>query len=563
MFLAYLYRLNGCKSRDWAGLFAAFVLLIIPGMVNERPARAAPPVSTAPAKLDLAEVLANVRKAIGYEQLKKHEGGILIDEVSDMYGHASKCSLLFTPKKYVCRVSGIDWTFGFDGTDFWAVDWSGTPYVQELGHHQCESWQLSTWIRIGLWLDKQNEIETTLPVGCTTSDHVAVSTRLKGGMVEYWVVIDRSTWLPKAVYEAGHLDAPVLRFGDYRRVMGFCFPHRTILTSDGSDSTSKVRSITTAPRGKRNPYTLSANMMDDTRFNTDHSPDVVLKRSQKTGHLLVRSRIDGQDAGWFILDSGTGFAMIDPKIAERLNMPIVFEDYATLNRRGKSSPTSLNMAREVQIGPLRISKLVYFQVPFMDLLSTSIGDEVSGIYGYDIFRRSVIELDISKATLKIHDPDTYSGEEVNWREFFYDNRLIYVRCGFEGSREALFLIDTGSDSTVSFNAAAWEHFKLLDGRETTRTLHKDLMESLWSSRPGDKGTIEWFEIGGHRIDNVTASFAPPQPDGEPYGDQSPAGAIGLGLLDKFKVIFDYPHKRIAFIKQPEAENKEESPHPEP
>ena len=58
---------------------------------------------------------------------------------------------------------------------------------------------------------------------------------------------------------------------------------------------------------------------DDTRFDTAMSPDIAVKRAM-TGHILVRPKVDGQEIGWFIFDTGAAATMIDAAAAEKLKL---------------------------------------------------------------------------------------------------------------------------------------------------------------------------------------------------------------------------------------------------
>ncbi len=41
----------------------------------------------------------------------------------------------------------------------------------------------------------------------------------------------------------------------------------------------------------------------------------------------------------------------------------------------------------------------------------------------------------------------------------------------------------------------------------------------------------------------------PPAGGGPFSSPYTAGTVGMGVLAPFKMVLDYPHKRIAFIKQ--------------
>jgi hypothetical protein len=179
----------------------------------------------------------------------------------------------------------------------------------------------------------------------------------------------------------------------------------------------------------------------------------------------------------------------------------------------------------------------------LDFLTEVFGVNVAGICGYDILGRAVVEIDPTTDTLSIHDPDRYKLTDGRWQEVFLDNHLPAVRCKFEGDIEGLFRLDTGAGASIIFHSPAVEKRNLLTGRETTDfTSHE-----AGGAHSAKVGKIEWFELAAHRFQSVDAGFM--QADTGPFSTPYTTGTIGMGILGSFKMVFDYPHKRIAFIKQ--------------
>ncbi|HEY0035734.1 MAG TPA: hypothetical protein VGB66_03550, partial [Longimicrobium sp.] len=59
------------------------------------------------------------------------------------------------------------------------------------------------------------------------------------------------------------------------------------------------------------------------------------------------------------------------------------------------------------------------------------------------------------------------------------------------------------------------------------------------------GTVEWIELGGRRFENVRSGFRL-----EGLSREGGAGNIGRRLMAPFTVVFDYPHRRVAFVPRP-------------
>jgi hypothetical protein len=60
------------------------------------------------------------------------------------------------------------------------------------------------------------------------------------------------------------------------------------------------------------------------------------------------------------------------------------------------------------------------------------------------------------------------------------------------------------------------------------------------------GQLEWFQVGQQRLEKVNAVFLAPHEGA--LDDPYVAGTFGAGILKGMKIVFDYPHRRIAFRK---------------
>jgi hypothetical protein len=123
---------------------------------------------------------------------------------------------------------------------------------------------------------------------------------------------------------------------------------------------------------------------------------------------------------------------------------------------------------------------------------------------------------------------------------FFSGRNPAVRARFEGDREGLFKLDTGSDANVSIHAPAVERLDLLSGRET----RESQSGGVGGSRASRTGRLAWFELAGHRFEAPEVEFAAAG-DGA-FSDAYTVGNIGAGFLRAFRIVFDYGNKRVAF-----------------
>jgi hypothetical protein len=130
---------------------------------------------------------------------------------------------------------------------------------------------------------------------------------------------------------------------------------------------------------------------------------------------------------------------------------------------------------------------------------------------------------------------------MKWNKLAVDGRVACVEGSFEG-HSGFFHLDTGAGaSTVTMHVPAVERLKLLEGRETTPTASGGVGGMVTAKQ----GTLEWFEIGGHRMEKVSAVFATKGHGA--FANPYTLGNIGGGLVRPFVLVFDYQRGRIAYV----------------
>jgi hypothetical protein len=484
-----------------------------------------------------AEALARVRTAIGYDRLRAQTHGVVAEGTARFRGLDAKYTLLFAPDgRFREEISGpLGGMTGFDGATGWEVDWSGMPRSLEL--EDLETSQFEAWLLSGRWLADNGPFAVSVDAAASDAARVALKLALEGGVLGATVFVDRATWLPQRATRRASAGEEVVELADYREVLGFRLPHRVTRAAGGRTDLVEIRSVAAAPASASARFAPVTARPADVRWD-DARPARVEVRRTASGHLLVHPAVDGEDAGWFILDTGAGGMVIDPKVADRLRMPALGEVVAVgvagmVKARFRQGET-------FALGPMTLVGPRYIELE-LGFLSEHFGVPIGGICGRDFFARTVVEVDIAAESVAIHDPGRYRLEGGTWQELFFSNRNPAVRARFEGGREALFRLDTGSGMTVSMHGPAIERYNLLSNRET-RPSRSGGVGGLRDSRTG---RLEWFELAGRRFESPEVEFAGAG-DGA-FSDVYTAGNIGSGFLRAFRMVFDYGNKRVAFV----------------
>ena len=108
-----------------------------------------------------------------------------------------------------------------------------------------------------------------------------------------------------------------------------------------------------------------------------------------------------------------------------------------------------------------------------------------------------------------------------------------ARCGIGYCANCLVTIEGRS------YCARCKDERLLEGRE----VKEETDTGAGGSYKVATGTIEWFELAGHRFARPRAIFRV-----SGLSREGGAGVVGREFLSVFKIVFNYPERRIAFVR---------------
>lgn len=165
-----------------------------------------------------------------------------------------------------------------------------------------------------------------------------------------------------------------------------------------------------------------------------------------------------------------------------------------------------------------------------------------GLIGSGFLRQWVVEMDTRQSLIRLHAPTNFvysgHGEVVPFR-FRPRDEIPIVEASIVVSNKpvkAEFEIDTGCDSGLCLGSHFVRENQLLDSVES----HSSEKFGIGGSVETKSGTVPILRLG--KLDVLK-----PQTDffqaGSPV-DEPLAGHIGMGLLHRYKVIFDYARMRL-------------------
>ena len=253
--------------------------------------------------------------------------------------------------------------------------------------------------------------------------------------------------------------------------------------------------------------------------------------------IMVPARVNGSNGLSFMLDTGFSTTMIHPDLTEALKLRRVGEITVIGIAGEEKAPTYEGAVFEIggaKYEPRRVAALIS---------DANRRRRRDGIIGAGLFRQYVIEIDFADKQLVLYAPTNFNysgaGQIVPLRFRRFGTTPIVTATinitngpGIAGE----FEIDTGCDSGVCLGHDFIEANHLLGDRET-RAGGKFGVGGGVKTRSGH---LPQLQIGAVRIDRPDTDFFI---DGSPV-DRGLAGHIGVGVLRRFKVIFDYSRKQM-------------------
>lgn len=432
---------------------------------------------------------------------------------------------------------------GSAGQAVWRVEGRGPAYP--FAFLEEERWRTIAWVWSGAWALGDPPFEIALEAEAPEGE-IALRLKLKRGLLTSTLFVDAETHLPERLVIDEEFEGGSLTFEDWRRedTRAGAIPACPYLVTQ-TDSNGLVTTFEAQAAGPWTGVTPAWVPARNPRRDSEFLPDVPSKLEVKrtaSGHLFVKPRIDGQEVGWFLFDSGLGTSIVTKKVADELKLGSFGETY--LMGFGTDAPkqVSFRQSHVVQLGPLLLDGLVLTETESMGMADRMLGGEAcAGALGWDAFLRAVVELDPESGHVDLFDPDTYRAPKARWEEVKLHWQVPYLQAKFEGDRVGHFAFDTGAGQlTALFHFSAASRLGLLEERELEPLAGQGASGSFQMAR----ATLEWFELAGKRHAPAQVLMSTGE-DGEsdPYG----LGFVGSGFLDGQSLIFDYSRQRLGFV----------------
>ena len=256
------------------------------------------------------------------------------------------------------------------------------------------------------------------------------------------------------------------------------------------------------------------------------------------GNELLKVSVNNSPPLNFTIDTGSDvFAIITSRCARSLGLtPRNSYKVGVAASVGEIEAATIPSANLTMPGVEALNQRI--EVIMSD--DTTVNDEskIDGVLGLEFLKKFIVEIDYEAQTLSLFDPKKYqykgAGEviPVKIKDGTPMLRLKLTTTGGKSIEED-FEIDNGMSGTLAFRTPAVKKYELLGQMRT--------IQGPVSIEPGGEyrrriGRLKSLQLGRFLIDNPTVSLSE-NVEGE-------GGLIGEEVLRRFKVIFDFQHRRM-------------------
>ncbi|MBC8111630.1 MAG: aspartyl protease family protein [Verrucomicrobia bacterium] len=276
--------------------------------------------------------------------------------------------------------------------------------------------------------------------------------------------------------------------------------------------------------------------------------------------MIVKLRINKSDTLNFILDTGVGMNLLtDPKVATAMGLQYVKTIDIVGAGQGEALAAHVAIGNQIYLTGVRATgQSVVALSEDVLALSDYVGMPVHGVFGYDIFRSFVVEIDYSRKLVTLHNAKQYryktkKGEKIP--VMIEDGKPYIVAEAILDNGKQIplkLLVDTGAGHAISLDRNTKDGIEIPE-----KSMYVQLGRGLSGIITGHIGRLKNFKIGDYLLKDAITSF----PDTNSLASRitrnsGRQGNVGCEILKRFHVTFNYnenymilkPEKK--FFKEP-------------
>ncbi len=444
------------------------------------------------------------------------------------------------------KIGPLDITQGYDGKTAWRRDTNDN--IRLLGPDEIQN------LRNQLYFDTNSYVLPGPIKGTITlrpqRDHGTgdyVLDALPDGGKPTTIFLNPKTFLIDREQHKDDDVTVITSFTDYRPVNGVEFPFAQHTTNGNKryDISLTVKSLTNDDAA---PASLFQEPTADNRadFVTPGATSATVPFDFSEGEIALGVTLNGQPERVF-LDSGSSGVAIAKTVADALHLP----QSGFLEARGYGGSTDLLPVKVATFevpGAIRLTDVAAVAIPLSPALNSFLATPVAGFVGYDLFSHYVIRVDFPKRQITFIAPGSFqpTADDGQAVPIALDDDIPTLTAQLDALPPARYLVDTGDSGQLRLYGpyVAKNH---LDRKYPGGTMTEG--GGVGGASLSRLARVNAFTVAGVTLHDIPTDFSLDTKGG---ASQIEAGSVGVALLSRFVVTFDYPHGRIFFAPGPGA-----------
>ena len=434
---------------------------------------------------------------------------------------------------------------GFDGTNAWSKDTSGTVTLQQGGDQRAIAVS-NAYRNANLWWQPDHG-GAAITASQKTDNGVAYDVLHvvpKGGNpFDAWFD-PKSHELVRTV-EKQSSQTVTSTMSDFKAFDGVMLPAKTVEDDGLGEKYLQTVTLTSAAFKPALPDSAyAAPKVEVADFSiAAGAKEATFPITLINNHIYGQASVDGKGPYTFVFDTG-GHNLVDPALAAQLDLKVEGDLPGTGAGNGVMK-TGLTHVDSLSVGDATVKNQLFMVLPLNEL-SPAEGHPMPAMVGYETFRRFVTRIDYGAHTMTLIDPKTFDPKDAGTAiPFTFNGSDPEVMGTFEGL-PAKFDIDTGSRAELTLTKPFAENNDL-------RAKHPKGVETVdgWGVGGPSHGYVTMgkdMTLGSVDVGPVVTSLSTDAKGAFAGNDYQ--GNVGGGILKRFVVTFDYDRQMMYLKKLP-------------
>lgn len=327
--------------------------------------------------------------------------------------------------------------------------------------------------------------------------------------------------------------------GDYRPTLGAQFAYRIRQTTGEAkyDVFVNVTGVDAAASAAAAPFAAPESSHADFGF-TNGGQSTTVPFELVNNHMYVEVRLNGKPYV-FLFDTG-GRNVVTPTTAKELGLAT--EGALKGNGVGeKAEDFGLTTVAHLEVGDAHLDNQP-FVVIALESFGAVEGRPITGVFGYEVFKRFIVRTDYEHREVTLWDPASYHYAGTGTRVPFTFADTNPVVAGEIDGLPGKFTLDTGSRSSLDLSTPFVREHDLV--RRWNAGFSAVSGWGVGGAARSSFTRLKSVSLGGIAIPETVVGLSEQRSGAQ--SDIYLAGNVGAGILKRFTIVWDYPHQQIYF-----------------